>query len=104
VISLLPEQLNKLKINDEIEIIVKDDNNKRLVKIIEINDIDNTIKINESLNNKEECFVYGSKVDDFHTLDKNYIYTLNVCATQELYKIIQSLTARIEVLEKKLNN
>ena len=55
-----------------------------------------------------ECFVYGSKVDDFHTLDKNYIYTLNVCATQELYKIIQQqniiiqdLQKRIEILENK---
>ena len=124
IISLLPEEINKLKINDEIEIIIEDDNNKRLVKIIEINNIDNTIKINESLNitpetteeiseetdNIKECFVYGSKVDDFHTLDKNYIYTLNVCATQELYKLIQQLRLtlaeqqeRISILEARLN-
>ena len=52
-------------------------------------------------------FITGSKVDDFHTLDKNYIYTLNVSATQELYKliqqqniIIQDLQKRIEILEK----
>jgi len=133
VISLPPEEINKLKINDEIEIIIEDDNNKRLVKIIEINDDDNTIKINESLNiiktakeeeeiidqveqeeeveeiiadeipqETKECFVYGSKVDDFHTLDKTYIFTLNVCATQELYKIIQLQEERIRILEEKL--
>ena len=68
---------------------------------------EDTIKINESIEG-EECFITGSKVDDFHTLDKNYIYTLNVCATQELYKfikqqetIINDLQKRIEILENK---
>ena len=105
IITLPPEEINKLKINDEIEIIIEDDNNKRLVKIIEIND-DNTIKINESLGETEtetECFVYGSKVDDFHTLDKNYIFTLNVCATQELYKLIQQQNIIIQDQQNQIN-
>jgi len=68
------------------------------LNIIEKNE--DTIKINESIEG-EECFITGSKVDDFHTLDKNYIYTLNVCATQELYKIINDLQKRIEILENK---
>jgi len=46
--------------------------------------------------------VYGSKVDDFHTLDKNNIYTLNICATQELYKIIEELKQRILILEARI--
>jgi hypothetical protein len=49
IITLPEEDINKLKIDDEIEIIINDDNNKRSCKIIEINN-DNTIKINESLN------------------------------------------------------
>jgi hypothetical protein len=108
IISIPEEDIKKLNVNDEIEIIIKNDNNKKLCKILEIND-DNTIKINESLNTIEEttetlneCFVYGSKVDNFHTLDKNYIFALNVCATQELYKIIQQLKERILVLETRL--
>jgi hypothetical protein len=118
IITLPEEDINKLKVNDEIEIIINNENNKRLCKIIEIND-DNTIRINESLNitteetteeteTIKECLVYGSKVEDFHTLDKTYIYTLNVCATQELFKlieqqniIIQDLQKRIEMLENK---
>ena len=28
-----------------------------------------------------EIFVYGTEIDDFHTLSKEYIFTLNVCAT-----------------------
>jgi hypothetical protein len=103
-ISISNEDINKLNVDDEIEIICKNDE-KKILNIIEKNE--DTIKINESIEG-EECFITGSKVDDFHTLDKNYIYTLNVCATQELYKlikqqetIINDLQKRIEILENK---
>ena len=96
-ISISDEDINKLNVDDEIEIICKNDE-KKILNIIEKNE--DTIKINESIEG-EECFITGSKVDDFHTLDKNYIYTLNVCATQELYKIINDLQKRIEILENK---
>jgi hypothetical protein len=96
-----------LKINDEIDIVIKNDRTKTF-NILEI--IDDTIKINEVLSstpegdeNENECFVYGSKVDDFHTLDKNYIYTLNVCATQELYKLIQKQNEIIEELKGRIS-
>ena len=56
----------------------------------------------------DECFIYGKEVDDFHTISKEYIFTLNVCATQELYKLIQQqqtiindLQNRITILENK---
>ena len=103
-ISIPIEDINKLNVDDEIEIICKNDE-KKILNIIEKHE--DTIKINESIEG-EECFITGSKVDDFHTLDKNYIYTLNVCATQELYKlikqqesIINDLQKRIEILENK---
>jgi hypothetical protein len=48
----------------------------------------------------------GEIIQDFHYLDKMAIYTLNVCATQELHRmigrqqvIIDSLISRIEALE-----
>jgi hypothetical protein len=41
IITLPEEDINKLKVNDEIEIIIEDDNNKKLCKIIEINDDNN---------------------------------------------------------------
>ena len=53
--------------------------------------------------------MYGTEIDDFHTLDKSYIFTLNVCATQELHRrmeaqnvIIKSQEARIKELETKM--
>ncbi len=57
----------------------------------------------------DEAFVYGTFVDDFHYLNKDYIFTLNVCATQELHRrieaqnvVIQSQDDRIKDLEMKM--
>ena len=63
--------------------------------------LDNKIKLNENLISSN-CFIYGKEVNDFHTLDKTYIFSLNVCATQELYKLIQDLQNQIN--ELKHNN
>ena len=67
----------------------------------EIKDLDK-----EFTNNK--IFVYGTYVDDFQILSKNHIFTLNVGATQELYRqikeqedIINSQEERMNILEKK---
>ncbi len=56
-----------------------------------------------------ENFVYGYEVKDFHTINKEYIFTLNVCATQELHRrieaqslLIQSQDDRIKELETKM--
>jgi hypothetical protein len=49
-----------------------------------------------------EVFVYGYEVDDFHILTKDTIYTLNVSATQELYRKIESQDKKIKELEEKL--
>jgi hypothetical protein len=49
-----------------------------------------------------EVFVYGYEVNDFHILTKESIYTLNVSATQELYRKIESQEKRIKELEARL--
>ena len=97
------EQHN-LKINDELQILDLE-GKKKPYKIISIEG--NYITIDEKIKG-DKCFIYGSKIDDFKTLNKDYIYTLNVSATQELYKliqqqnlIIQDLQNRISILESK---
>ncbi len=50
-----------------------------------------------------KVFVYGSEVNDFHILDKSYIFTLNVCATQELSRQLDDITQQVEQLENILN-
>jgi hypothetical protein len=94
-----------LKIDDNIKIYTDELESEQFCKIIEITET--SIKIDKSINGKN-AFIYGKQINDFHVLNKEYIYTLNVCATQELYKLIQQLqqqvaelTNRISILEAK---
>ena len=50
----------------------------------------------------DKIFIHGTEIDDFHTLAKEYIFTLNVCATQELHRRMQAQEERIKELERKL--
>jgi len=49
-----------------------------------------------------KCFIYGKEINDFHTLSKEYIFTLNVSATQELYKLIQQQNILIQDLQNRI--
>ena len=89
---------SNLSINDKIDIY--DNNNKKQYTIKNI--LDNKIKINESINSSN-CFVYGKEVNDFHTINKDYIFTLNVCATQELHRLIQGLQTIIQDQQNQIN-
>jgi len=51
--------------------------------------------------NTSNVFVYGTEVEDFHTIDKSYIYTLNVCATQILSRKIDILERENEILKQE---
>lgn len=61
----------------------------------------NSITVDKDLNSSN-VFAYGYAVNDFHSLNKDYIFTLNVCATQQLYNIIQEQSKKIQDLENKL--
>ena len=89
---------NTLNIGDEISLIT-DKDGKRNYNIIDINS--NQFKIDKDIEGSN-CLVYGTKVNDFHTLDKSYIYTLNVCATQDLYKLIQQQQEQIDDLKEQI--
>ena len=87
-IITLPSQPNYIiKINDKIK--CNDKNNNMIeYEVLEIID-ELTFKVKcdpmkEVIYTDTKIFVYGVEIDDFHTLSKEYIFTLNVCATQEL--------------------
>ena len=103
--NIITIENNTLKVNDKITIITENNNNegiKNTYNIIEIIPELNQIKIDKNLATSN-CFVYGTEVNDFHTLNKDYIFTLNVCATQELYKLIQEQKNQINDLQNQLN-
>ena len=87
---------NSININDTLRIINKSNNVNDYI----ISDIrsSNCFVINNTIQDSN-CIVYGTKINDFHALDKTYIYTLNVCATQELYKIIMQQQKQISELQ-----
>jgi hypothetical protein len=47
----------------------------------------------------DQLFVYGMTVPDFCTLNKDYLFTINFAATQEIDRIIQLQKERIATLE-----
>jgi hypothetical protein len=53
-------------------------------------------------NTESEIFVYGREVDDFHSLNKDAIFTVNVAATQELDRQLQAAKVQIASLETRL--
>ena len=50
-----------------------------------------------------KIFVCGTEVDDFHTISKEYIFTLNVCVTQELHRRMEAQNVIIKELQDKLD-
>ena len=86
---------NTLKQGDKVKLIMED--KEGLYEVIEATE--NNFRINESLSGN--VFVYGRRVDDFHTVDYEALNTLNISATQELYKIIQAQKEEIESLKKE---
>jgi len=89
----------KLNINDIIKI-KNIYNNIIYTKIIDISS--NIIYIDKDIIG-DNCFIYGKKVNDFHLLDKSYLYTLNISAIQKLNNLINELTNKIENQEKQIN-
>ena len=51
-----------------------------------------------------EVFVFGYSVDDFHSLNKDYIFTLNVCATQELHRRIEAQSVLLKSQEDRIKD
>ena len=89
----------KLNINDIIKI-KNIYNNIIYTKIIDISS--NIIYIDKDIIG-DNCFIYGKKVNDFHLLDKSYLYTLNISAIQKINNLINELTNKIENQEKQIN-
>ena len=49
----------------------------------------------------EQVFVYGKEINDFHSVDYDRIFTLNVSATQELARRVEQLEAENAALRQR---
>jgi hypothetical protein len=100
------------------ELIRCDDSNKKTIEDIEVIEIINSksIKINriftseestfkdESQNYEEEnvIYIYGKRVDDFHSLNKDSIWTVATAALQEVDRQLQAEKQKVSNLESEL--
>ena len=90
-------------------IIKYDDNGNETGKVFKVKEItteyillDDEDGIKTIPENLTECFVYGYEVEDYHILTKEYIWAINVSATQELHKIIMEQKEEINLLKEIL--
>ena len=61
---------------------------------------DNTFTFDKHYNN---VFCYGKEVDDFHTLAKQKLFTVNFSATQEIDKIQQEEKTKLAAAEERIS-
>ena len=57
----------------------------------------------KGMKNSSDVFMHGKKLNVFNALNQYYIFILNVCATQELYKLIQQQNIIIQDLQNRIN-
>lgn len=86
-----------VKIGDKVKLIFSE--NEEVVEITEVNK--DNFKVN--CDKEGKVFVFGTEVNDFHTVDYQAISMLNVSATQELLKRIESLEAEKTNLKEELS-
>ncbi len=93
VLSISLNKKHDFAAGDEVKLIFPDGEKTMMVADV-ISDQEFTVEWTET--SPEKVFVFGKKVDDFHTVDYDRIFTLNVSATQEL-------AAQVEQLQKELS-
>ncbi len=86
-----------LVVGDKIQLIFSED--ETLVDVLEIQG--DALKV--ASDQEGPVFVYGKQVSDFHTVDYEAIAMLNVSATQELLKRIETLSRKQKQLEDHLS-
>jgi hypothetical protein len=79
--------ISNIESHDKLLLIDSNQNIKADVISIESDRI--LLSIDNPIMNKNKIFVYGKQITDLHLIDKDFIYTLNVAATQELDTILQ---------------
>ena len=76
----------------------------RSSNIVQITDIidEKTFKIDQDIEtDHNRIFVYGQEVPDFHSLDKDAIFTITTSAVQEIDKELQETNKQVKVLEEE---
>tara|TARA_B110000503_G_scaffold136959_1_gene220319 strand:+ start:876 stop:1733 length:858 start_codon:yes stop_codon:yes gene_type:complete len=75
---------------------------RKEVTITEVVD-EHTVRVEEDMSEwGSQLFVWGQKVDDFHHLNKDYIWTVATAALQEVDRQLQAEKTRNDALEARI--
>lgn len=98
-------------VNDSILKVIDTKDDEHLIQVVDIID-KHTIKVKEDVSSwtgaldsdgnviaGKDLFVYGTQVDDVHTLNKNAIWTVATSALQEVDRLLQKETEKLKTLE-----
>ena len=75
-------------------------NKRKDLTIVEVVD-EHTIRVDTDVAG-EDVFVYGQMVEDFHHLNKDYLWTVATSALQEVDPQLQAEKARHDSLEARI--
>ena len=89
---------HEFSVGDEINLILP--NGEKKAKVLDVPS-NTSFTIDWDGDPMEKIFVYGKKVNDFHTVDYDRIFTLNVSATQELARRVEQLEAENAALRQR---
>lgn len=85
-------------VGDEVKLMMPDDSERR-VKVEKVgSETSFSVRWEEEI--PERLFVFGKKVNDFHSVDYDRIFMLNVSATQELARRVEQLEAENALLRQ----
>jgi hypothetical protein len=93
---------SNLNVNDNIRIITHS-NEEQIKKIVSIKE--NVITLDSKIDNYKEgdpLFLYGKEQEDIRCVNHNFLYNVNIKATQVLYEIIMKQQQEIEKLTNAL--
>ena len=92
------EKPHGFKVGDKIKLLTE--KSSKVVSVVTAVNGDETFTVGEWAEpGITSVFVYGKEVNDFHTVDYDRIYTLNVSATQELAAQLKTAQERLKQLE-----
>ena len=78
--------------------LIKEDNSEFFVRILSVTG--NTVQIDTMLT-EDKVFVYGQEVNNFHTLNKDAIWTVAAAALQEVDRQVQRLDEQLQSEKEK---
>lgn len=98
-ITISVEKNHEFVVGDEVKLVLPDGDQKLTVTAVP-SATSFTVDWNSEAA-PEKVFVYGKKISDFHSVDYNRVFVLNVSATQELARRVEQLEAENASLRQR---